>query len=357
MPNSRLSIEELKQRAAADRGRIAVRAQIESAFEKQTREQKPYIEVSLRDLTSGFVLRVWSEHPLYLFVRGLRGGSFVEIEGEFSINFPYGLEVKNWTLRQLTAEEQNDLLAGPSDFREKQELDYADIRNSVDSIRDPRLRHLSAMFLDEFGDRLRRAAGARNYHHAWRGGLVEHVAQMMRSAEGLISAYPHLNRDLLLAGILFHDAGKLWENCYSKESFIMPYDVRGELVGHISIGIELVNRLWHKLKERKEFPDWNSIPPDSDAVRLHLIHLIAAHHGERQHGSPIEPKTPEAIALHMIDNLDAKLEMMFGAYQHGRRLQAGIIERIRPLPANLVEPLAAFPEEEKKDESLDSSST
>ena len=72
---------------------------------------------------------------------------------------------------------------------------------------------------------------------------------MMRAAEALVSAYPRLNRDLLLAGILFHDSGKLWENCYAKESFVMPYDVRGELVGHIPIGIELVNRLWNKLKE------------------------------------------------------------------------------------------------------------
>jgi 3'-5' exoribonuclease len=70
--------------------------------------------------------------------------------------------------------------------------------------------------------------------------------------------------------------------------------------------------------------------------------LIAAHHGERQYGSPIEPKTPEAIALHMIDNLDAKLEMMFCAYQSGRRLHAEIIERVRPLAANLVEPLPIF---------------
>jgi 3'-5' exoribonuclease len=336
------SIEELKLRATSDHGRTAVRAQIDGVLEKQTREQKPYLEVLLRDLTSSFVLRVWSDHPFYFFTRELRAGSFVEIEGEFSISPPYGLDAKNWAIRQLTAAEQTDLLAGPSDVREKQELDYSDIRRSADSIGDPRLRALSAMFLEEFGDRMRRSAGARNYHHARRGGLVEHIAQMMRAAEALASVYPRLNRDLLLAGILFHDSGKLWENCYSKESFIMPYDVRGELVGHISIGIEVINRLWHKLKEAEDFPGWNTISPDSDSVRLHLIHLIAAHHGERQYGSPIEPKTPEAIALHLIDNLDAKLEMMFSAYRNGRRLHTEIIERVRPLAANLVEPLPSF---------------
>jgi 3'-5' exoribonuclease len=342
MSSFSLSIEELKQRPVSDHARAAVKGQIDSVVEKQTREQKPYIEISLRDLTAGFVLRVWSDHPSYLFAQGLRSGSFVEVEGEFSISPAFGLEARNWTIRHLTAAEQAELLAGPSDVREKQELDYSTIRSFADSIRDPRLRSLSIMFLDEFGDRLRRAAGARNYHHARRGGLVEHVAQMMRTADLLVVAYPQLNRDLLLAGILFHDSGKLWENCYQKESFVMSYDVIGELIGHIPIGIELVNRLWFKLKQTEEFAGWNALSPDSDSVRLHLIHLIAAHHGERQFGSPIEPKTPEAIALHMIDNLDAKLEMMFCAYHSGRRLGAEIIERVRPLAGNLVQPLPIF---------------
>jgi 3'-5' exoribonuclease len=84
--------------------------------------------------------------------------------------------------------------------------------------------------------------------------------------------------------------------------------------------------------------------PDSELVRLHLIHLVAAHHGEKQLGSPVEPKTPEAMALHLIDNLDAKLEMMSNAYQVGKRLGQDVIERVRPLPTNVVTPLPAFAE-------------
>ena len=194
---------------------------------------------------------------------------------------------------------------------------------------------------------MRRAAGARNYHHARRGGLVEHVAQMMRSSDAVARVYPGLNRDLLLAGVLFHDSGKLWENCFPKESFIMPYDVRGELIGHVSIGVELVNRLWQRLKESAEFSQWSSLTPDSESVRLHLVHLVAAHHGEKQFGSPVEPRTPEAITLHLIDNLDAKLEMMSNAYQLGKRLSAEVVERVRPLPTNLVEPLPVFSKEEQ----------
>jgi 3'-5' exoribonuclease len=165
---------------------------------------------------------------------------------------------------------------------------------------------------------------------------------MMRAGDAMAAVYSALNRDLLLAGILFHDSGKLWENCFPKESFVMPHDFRAELIGHISMGVELVNRLWQRLKEEAVFPSWNPLSPDSDLVRLHLIHLVASHHGEKQFGSPVEPKTPEAMTLHLIDNLDAKLEMMSSTYQLGKRLGQDVIERARPLPTNLVTALGTF---------------
>jgi 3'-5' exoribonuclease len=168
---------------------------------------------------------------------------------------------------------------------------------------------------------------------------------MMRAGDAMAAVYPALNRDLLLAGILFHDSGKLWENCFPKESFIMPHDFRAELIGHISMGVELVNRLWQRLKADPMFSSWNLLSPDSDLVRLHLIHLVASHHGEKQFGSPVEPKTPEAMTLHQIDNLDAKLNMMSSTYQFGKRLGPDIIERVRPLPTNLVTALTTFSEE------------
>jgi 3'-5' exoribonuclease len=287
-------------------------------------------------------LRVWSDHPSFGFCSELRTGAFVEVQGDFVVNATFGLEAKNWSLRFLTDSERADLLAGPADIRERQRIDYSAIESLTASIRDPRLRELSLLFLQEFGDRLRRAAGARNYHHARRGGLVEHIAQMMRAGDAVTAVYPALNRDLLLAGILFHDSGKLWENCFPKESFIMPHDFRAELIGHISMGVELVNRLWQRLKESASFSSWNPLSPDSDLVRLHLIHLVVSHHGEKQFGSPIEPKTPEAMALHLIDNLDAKLEMMSNTYQLGKRLGPAVFERVRPLPTNLVGALAEF---------------
>jgi 3'-5' exoribonuclease len=343
------TIEELKQQTMADHSAVSVHAQIDEVASKRTKDQKPYLEILLRDRTASFPLRVWSDHPSFGYCSELRTGDFVEVQGDFMVTPAFGLEARNWNMRLLTTAEKADLLAGPLNIRERQSTDYSAIESFSASIRDPRLRELSLLFLREFGERLKRSAGARSYHHARRGGLVEHIAQMMRAGDAVTAVYPDLNRDLLLAGILFHDAGKLWENCFPKESFIMPHDYRAELIGHISMGVELVNRLWQRLKEGPEFgPEfttWNLLSPDSDLVRLHLIHLVASHHGEKQFGSPIEPKTPEAMTLHLIDNLDAKLEMMSSGYQIGKRLGPEVIERVRPLPTNLVSALASFAEE------------
>jgi 3'-5' exoribonuclease len=202
------------------------------------------------------------------------------------------------------------------------------------------------MFLTEFGDRFRRTAAARNYHHARRGGLVEHTAQMMRTAAAIAPLYPQLNLDLLIAGILFHDSGKLWENALPENGFVMGYDERGELVGHISIGLELVNSLWRKLSAENA-DEWKNLLPPSEDVRLHLLHLIGAHHGEQQFGSPVTPKTPEAMALHYIDNLDARLEMFAAGYLTAKPLADRIFDRVRPLPGNLVKSLERFEKREK----------
>ena len=122
----------------------------------------------------------------------------------------------------------------------------------------------------------------------------------------------------------------------------MPYDLYGEMLGHISIGAEFVNRLWQKMRQEKEFESWRELEPENELVRLHLLHLVIAHHGEREFGSPVEPKTPEAWALHLIDNLDAKLELIFSAYRTAPRLTQHILDRVRPLHSNPVVPLPKF---------------
>jgi 3'-5' exoribonuclease len=334
-----LSLRELKATADATPHSAAVRAQVAAITSKKTKSDKDYLELSLSDGGDSLTLRFWLDHPLFPAAQRLLARAWVELAGDWTQN-QYGLDLRpGGSLRELTASESADLLAGPEDRRRRQADDFAHVTATVASLADPRLRTLCLRFLEVHGDRFRRTAAARDYHHARRGGLVEHVAQMMRSADALAGAYPHLNRDLLLAGVLFHDCGKLWENCYLADGFVMPYEERGELLGHIAIGIELVNRLWREMVDTPDAADWGALSPATEDVRLHLLHLIASHHGELAFGSPVVPKTPEAVVLHHVDNIDAKLEMFAEGYATSASLARNVFERRRPLTGNLVRPL------------------
>ena len=270
--------------------------------------------------------------------------SQIEISGEFGHHAAFGLEARRWTFRVLSASEQSALFAGPPELRAKQEADFQFILECLESLRDPRLRYVWELFLADYGDRFRRAAAARSFHHARRGGLVEHVAGMMRAAAALATVYPRLHRDLLLSGVLFHDCGKLWENHVAETGFSIEHNEVGELLGHISMGIELVNNLWRRLRLCEPYGAWKKLDPACESVRLHLLHLVASHHGEMAFGSPVLPKTPEALALHYIDNLDAKLEMVFGGYATAPLVAPNIHDRVRPLTQYLVAPLGALVE-------------
>jgi 3'-5' exoribonuclease len=337
-----LPIAQLKRASAEARIEARVHAQIETLVRRDTANGKPYFDATFTDSEGKFSLKVWNDSPAFAFCERVGVGVFVEVGGEFSTG-RYGLEAARWNLKELSAEERETLLAGSSTQREKQAADFAFIEQSAASIADPRLAALCRMYLADFGERFRRAAAARHNHHARRGGLVEHTAQMMRSALAIAGVYPHLNRDLLIAGVLFHDCGKLWENQLAADGFTMPFNETGELLGHITIGIELVNALWRKLQQAEEWKAWLPLEPASEDVRLHLLHLIAAHHGELQFGSPVVPKTPEAWALHYVDNLDAKMEMMAQAYDTSKPLATRIQEKVWPLPGNIVHPLDRFP--------------
>lgn len=336
------TIPQVKRAALEGRVDAAVHGQVEALVKKETKDGKPFWEVALADAEAKMTLRAWSDAPAFGVCEGLAVRDFLEVRGEFAHSSGFGLDARRWTCRALTGAERDALLAGPPALRERQAADFALIEESAVAISDPRLRGLGRLFLADYGARFRRSAAARGNHHARRGGLVEHVAQMMRAALALAGAYPALNRDLLIAGVLFHDSGKLWENALPADGFAMPFDERGELLGHITIGIELVNALWRKLLATPEASAWADLQPAGEDVRLHLLHLLAAHHGELQFGSPVVPKTPEAWALHYVDNLDAKLEMLAAGYATSKPLAARIQERVWPLPGNLVAPLEKF---------------
>lgn len=316
----------------------AIMAQLTARQLRQTKAGKPYLDLTWADSTGSFLLKVWSDSPFFSQAESIALQAVFRLEGEWTQN-AFGLNLQHPAWHALDDASIAEFFAGDPEMREKQDRDFAEIRRLCDSIVDPRLHGLCAMFLAQWGDRFRRTAAARKNHHARRGGLVEHVAQMMRAADALCPVYPELNRDLLIAGVLFHDCGKLWENCYPEDGFSQLHSLYGEMLGHIPLGIELVNKLWADLLDSEECDDWKSLKPTTESTRLHLLHLIGSHHGQYEFGSPVLPRTPEAFALHHIDNLDAKLEMVRDAYQTSLEIAPGIFERNFPLPSNLVRPL------------------
>jgi 3'-5' exoribonuclease len=169
-------------------------------------------------------------------------------------------------------------------------------------------RHLAALvhaYLDDkqLMDRLCKAPAAMNFHHAYLGGLLEHTLNAIEVADAVCRFYPKLNRDLVIAGIFLHDIAKTWELTYD---CAFAYSDGGQLVGHIvksAIWVEEKRKVAEQILAEK-------IPqPLIDVIQ----HIILSHHGLPEFGSARTPSTPEAIAVHMIENLDAKLMMSLGA--------------------------------------------
>ena len=166
-------------------------------------------------------------------------------------------------------------------------------------IQSPPLRNLAECYLmDETFMRCftRAPAGVKN-HHAYQGGLVEHVTNLMELILRVADRYPELDTDLLLVGALVHDSGKVDELSYERD---LAYTDQGQLLGHIVLGMGTLDE---KIREAEQLSG-EPIPED---LMLQLKHLIVSHHGEREFGSPTVPMTLEAVALHHLDNLDAKL--------------------------------------------------
>lgn len=341
-----LTIAAIKEQASEVPITASVHAQLQSCNERMTKGGKPYLELVFADSTGSFSLKIWSDSSVYENAKSLTGQAYLNLAGEWTQN-QYGVNPSHLTWSELEESAIADFLVGDPAIRAKQDRDFAEIRSLCDSIADPRLHGLCEHFFELLGDRFRRTAAAKKNHHARRGGLVEHVAQMMRSAAVLCPIYPELNRDLLLTGVLFHDCGKLWENSYPEDGFSQIHCLHGEMLGHIPLGIELVNKLWSELLATAKAEAWKELKPASEITRLHLLHLIGSHHGQYEFGSPVLPRTPEAFALHHIDNLDAKMEMLRAAYEQANEIAPSIYDRVFPLPSNLVKPLPAciLPEE------------
>ncbi len=335
------SISQLLSQVAEEPGYGTVYAQLTRKTTKTTKNGRPYLEVQLADVANSITFKVWDNAAWYAALYAQPEESSIAITATWQ-NSSYGIEAADVDIRPLSPEEEHIMMTGGEELAQRQEEDWDCICDLVDSMQDPRLVQLCRAMLENFEARFRRAGAARSVHHARRGGLVEHTAGVMRSAAATCTAYPNLNRDLLLAGALFHDCGKMWENAYPERGLTMPYADTGELLGHISLGIEVINKLWTRLLTDDKKAAWEILDPPTEQVRLHLLHLVASHHGSLEFGSPVVPKTPEAVALNHADNLDAKLEMMRMGYESGASLAPHIRQGKKPLPGNLVSPLPAL---------------
>lgn len=350
---SPLTIAALKQQTGDTPVLAAILAQLQSRTIKETKTGKPYLELAFSDSTGSVFLKIWSDSPVFDFARSIDEAAVLRLEARWTQN-TFGIDAKELAFHTPDDAALDVFYAGDPLLVGKQDACFGVITGSIATISDPRMRVLCESFLEKMGARFRRTAAARKNHHARRGGLVEHVAMMMQAADALCGVYPELNRDLLLTGVLFHDCGKLWENSYPEHGFTQATTLAGEMLGHIPLGIECVNFLWREITTHPDAAAWASLQPSNEQTRLHLLHLIGSHHGELQFGSPVLPRTPEAFALHHIDNLDAKLEMIREGYATANESSPGIYERVFPLPANLVKPLPVFAPAEDAGESAGS---
>ncbi len=333
-----MTLQEIAKLTLADGSPVKaeVSCQVVRSRENVTKAGKPYLDLEISDGTATEKFKIWEDSDAYESFHDLEDGDCVRLDGSFWRN-QYGLNVDRMRVRRLEKQEALALFAGSPERRAALDRDWADLSAQVEAIRDPRLRLLGQTFLKEHGEKFRRTAAARDYHHARRGGLLEHTTQMMRAGAALETAYPALNWDLVRTGILFHDCGKLWELDYPAQGFASPMTTIGELLGHIVVGIELVNKLWRSLEAAPEFAA--PAQPPREIVREHLLHLIASHHGQKEYGAPVTPRTPEAWMLHHIDNIDAHLEMLAQTYAEKTQAGPGIYDYRRPLEGRAVSPL------------------
>jgi 3'-5' exoribonuclease len=186
----------------------------------------------------------------------------------------------------------------------------------AENIENTAFRELVQSILDDHRADLERFPAAERIHHAFLGGFVEHVASVARVCRGLGHYYsqqyyddrefPPISRDVLIAGAVLHDIGKLIE--LRHRAGVAEYTVAGRLVGHVVIGRDMVREAAARLRSRAENP--LEVPEE---YLLRLEHAILSHHGTREYGAPVEPMTPEALILHYVDELDAKLNAMIDA--------------------------------------------
>ena len=268
------------------------------ATDKQLRPNRNgnlYLQVELRDRTGSIPTRVWNAtESLY---HSFENGDYVLVEGTTQI-YQGGLQMIATQITRVPADEVDT-----ADFQllSNRDIDRLAARLSelLRGMQNMHLRNLAECFLldqDLMSKFCRCPAGVKN-HHAYTGGLLDHVVNLMEVIVRVIDRYPAVDRDLLLMGAFLHDLGKINELSYDRG---FAYTDEGQLVGHLVMGVGILDA---KVQEAEKL---SGEPVPYETV-LRLKHMIVSHHGEYEFGSPKLPMTLEAVALHQLDNLDAKI--------------------------------------------------
>jgi 3'-5' exoribonuclease len=259
------------------------------------RTGNPYLEVGLQDVSGEAKAKVFQDVETVSLE--FDAGEFVKAQGRSNL-YQGRTELILDKIRRVLPErdaadgfrEDECIRCSPRPVDEM----WAELISRIDSVQDRQLRAVLSALVSRHAERLRIWPAARTIHHAYRSGLLEHILQIMKVSLFLADEYG-ARRDLMIAGALLHDIGKLDELAYDTAT---DYTVRGNLVGHIVIGVEML---------RDVVRDHPGLPDD---LITELEHLILSHHGSLDLGSPVVPKTVEAFLLAAVDDLDAKLHQI-----------------------------------------------
>ena len=271
--------------------------------QRTTKTNKPYLNLILGDKTGQLEGRVWEPGDPRI-ARDFDKGDIVKARGSAS-RFDDRLQMKIDQLRlaQPNEVDKTDLL--PSTTYDVAAL-WRQLLGFVDSFTNPDLKLLLATLLADptLAQAYREAPAARLLHHAWLGGLLEHVVSLLTLADRVAPHYPVLDRDLLLTGVILHDIGKVRELSWE---IGFDYTVEGVLLGHIQIGAALAERAM------------DSLPNFPPKLKLLVLHMILSHHGKLEFGSPKLPMIPEALVLSFLDDLDAKMQAVANEFEKSIR--------------------------------------
>jgi 3'-5' exoribonuclease len=252
----------------------------------------PYLSATLVDRTGSIDARMWRLPPE--LKDGLDGPEYVYVEGN-AHEYRGMLQLKIERMRVLGPGEVDEEDYLPATERDRKSLADEVVETGF-SFEDPYLGELFTRIVDDEGlwEAFCAAPAAKTMHHARIGGLLEHSVHCMRLAKEIAELYP-VNRDLLLFGVIFHDIGKTRELSWGGGGF--AYTTVGRLQGHVVLGDRIVAA---KVAEIPGFPE---------DLALHLSHIMLSHQGEKEYGSPEQPKTLEALLVNLVDNLDARTAM------------------------------------------------